>query len=101
MTDGYAMNSTDPKVLFWNGLAMLMRRSTHCNFANDECWRVRVHPTITSISSNTGYTTGGQNFTISGNSLNGTNVYITVDGVNCSIIEHGLSDITCVTGAKA
>jgi hypothetical protein len=58
MTDGSSQNSTDPKILFYNGLAMLMRGATHCNFANTDCWTVRVHPRIKTVSWNTGYTTG-------------------------------------------
>lgn len=32
----------------------------HCNFAGDECWRVRTHPTITGVNTNTGWNTGSQ-----------------------------------------
>jgi len=59
MTDGASMNSTTPRILFWNGLAQMMRGMTHCNFAGDDCWIVRVHPRIKSVSYNEGYTTGG------------------------------------------
>jgi hypothetical protein len=55
------MNSTEPRILFWNGLADLTYASKHhCNFKGDDCWTVRVHPRISKVSANTGYTTGGQ-----------------------------------------
>jgi hypothetical protein len=98
MTDGASMNSTEPKVLFWNGLAMIMRSHTHCNFANDDCYVVRVHPSIDSVSYNQGYTTGGQRLELKGNSFNGTNVNVQVDGVNCTIYDRGLDYIKCITG---
>lgn len=101
MTDGYAMNSTDPAVLFYNGLALLMRQATHCNFNNSECWTVRVHPRIKTVSHNTGYTTGGQHLRLTGVSFNGTNVEIWVDGVNCTIVEHDLDYMVCVTGGAS
>ena len=90
MTDGASMNSTEPRILFYNGLAMVMRSATHCNFANDDCWTVRVHPRIKSVSYNTGYTTGGQSLKIEGLQLNGTNVEVLVDGQECRITDHNL-----------
>ena len=36
-----------------------MRGATHCNFAGDDCWHMRVHPRIKTVSWNQGYTTGG------------------------------------------
>jgi hypothetical protein len=78
---------------------MLMRETTHCNFANDDCWTVRVHPRIKNVSYNTGYMTGSQELKISGVSLNGTNIEVEVGGVNCDITDSGLDYIECVTGA--
>lgn len=101
MTDGASMNSTEPKILFWNGLAMVMRTATHCNFANDDCWVVRVHPRIDSISYNEGYTTGGQHITIKGNAFNGTNINVMVGDVECSVTDSSLDYIKCVTGASS
>jgi len=93
MTDGTATNSTEPKILFYNGLAMLMRGMTHCNFVGDDCWTVRVHPRIKSVSYNSGYTSGGQYIRIDGVSFNGTNLDISVDGVNCAVTDSDLDYI--------
>jgi hypothetical protein len=70
-----------------------------CNFAGDDCWKVRVHPKIDSISHNTGYTTGGQLLKIQGYGLNGTDVSVLVDGVECDVKETSLNSISCVTRA--
>jgi hypothetical protein len=101
MTDGYAMNSTEPRILFYNGLAMLMRGMTHCNFAGDDCWSVRVHPRIKSVTYNEGYTTGGQRIRIEGVSFNGTNIDVTVGGEVCDVTDSDLDYIVCMTNSAA
>jgi len=76
----------------------------HCNFAGDECWYVRTHPKIESVSAASGYTTGGQELTISGWGLKGTsldNVEVLVDGVACDVTSSTLETITCLTGVAA
>jgi hypothetical protein len=101
MTDGVSMNTTNPKLLFTNGLAQIVRSATHCNYAGDECWVVRVHPRIKTVSHNTGYSTGGQVVRIDGVQLNGTNIEVKVDGIDC-VVETAEQDyITCVTGESS
>ena len=79
-----------------------MRGATHCNFANTDCWTVRVHPRIKTVSWNTGYTTGSQEIKITGVSLNGTtSVEVTAGGVNCTVTESDLDYIKCVTGSSS
>lgn len=97
MTDSASMNSTTPRILFYNGLAQMTRGMTHCNFAQDDCWTVRVHPRITTVSFNDGYTTGGQEIHITGVTLNGTNVEVSLGGTPCDIVERDFDFITCVT----
>jgi hypothetical protein len=64
--------SVDPDVNFSKyGRVNLKERSLHCNFAGDECWRVRIHPRIDAISASSGYTTGGQIILIKGHGLGG------------------------------
>ena len=48
-----------PEVRFRTGNAYLRPSAKHCNFAGDDCWYVKTHPKIDSISSDTGYLTGG------------------------------------------
>ena len=83
------------------GNAYLRDSAKHCNFAGDDCWYVKTHPKIDSISAEDGYTTGGQRLTISGWGLKGEtkdDVIVEVDGVPCKVEEHGLEEIICTTG---
>jgi hypothetical protein len=101
MTDGATMNTTNPKILFTNGLAQIVRSATHCNYAGDDCWVVRVHPRIKTVSHTYGYSTGGQVIRIEGVQLNGTNIEVKVDGIDC-VVETAEQDyITCVTGESS
>jgi hypothetical protein len=51
------------------GYAMNRPTATHCTWDGTECWTVRTHPKIDSVSASTGYTTGGQEITITGQGL--------------------------------
>ena len=79
-----------------------MRESAkHCNFAGDDCWYVKTHPKIDTISAVDGYKTGGQTMTIAGWGLKGTtldDVSVTIDGVLCKVTSSTQEEITCVTG---
>lgn len=48
-----------PEVRFRVGNAFLRESAKHCNFAGDDCWYVKTHPKIDSISAVDGYKTGG------------------------------------------
>ena len=68
-----------------------MDASKHCNFAGDDCWTVKTHPTIDSISSHIGYSTGGQDISIKGNFLKATNkdeIEVLVDNIPCFVNEN-------------
>jgi hypothetical protein len=76
-------------VRFRVGNAFNRESSKHCNFEGTECWHVKTHPKIDSISADAGYTTGGQTLTIKGWGLKGTtlaNVDVKVDGVSCKVL---------------
>jgi hypothetical protein len=91
-------------VRFRVGNAYLRQSAKHCNFDGDDCWFVKTHPKIDSISSTDGYTTGGQTLTISGWGLKGksiNDVKISVDGVPCTVMSHEQDEIVCVTNAAA
>lgn len=84
------------------GNAYLRESAYHCNFAGDDCWYIKTHPKIDSISAADGYITGGQAITISGWGLKGVtldDVTVTVDGVDCTITSSTLDEITCVTNS--
>jgi len=93
-----------PEVRFRVGNAFLKETAKHCNFAGTDCWYVRTHPKIESVSAPSGYTTGGQTLTISGWGLKGdslSDVEVVVDGVPCSVKSATLEKITCITGAAS
>ena len=48
------------------GRARLMESSRHCSFDGTDCWTIRVHPKIDSVSAATGYINGGQTLVIKG-----------------------------------
>jgi hypothetical protein len=74
--------------------------SKNCNVDMTDCYDVRIMPSITGISSSGGYTSGGQELTITGTSLNGTAIDIKVDGSECEVTDSGFFEITCSTGEK-
>lgn len=93
-----------PEVRFRVGNAQLRDSAKHCNFAGDECWYVRTHPKIDTVSATSGYTTGGQEIKITGWGLKGTtlaDVEVTIDGVSCAVTSTDKETITCVTGAAS
>ena len=48
-----------PEVRFRVGNAYLRDSAYHCNFAGDDCWYIKTHPKIDTISVTDGYITGG------------------------------------------
>lgn len=56
---------------------------------------------MTSISANTGYTTGGQTLIINGYGFNNPNISVTIDGAQCAVQNYSLNQFTCATGANA
>ena len=48
-----------PKVRFTPGYAINTEQAKTCNFSNTDCWEVRVHPHIDSVSTSEGYNSGG------------------------------------------
>jgi hypothetical protein len=78
--------SADPDLNFsMFGRTFIRSTARHCNFAGDDCWTVRVHASILSISASTGYVDGGQMLTITGKGFSGDEVTVTVDGVECIV----------------
>lgn len=63
-----------------------------------ECWTIRTHPRIDSISKSQGYISGGQVLDITGVGLKGTDVQVTIDGVACSVQSVTAELIRCKTG---
>jgi len=99
--DQYPAENSEPKLNFRVGDAVNMPTTQHCNFAGDDCWTVRTHPKIDGLSANSGYTTGSHELTISGYGLNGTDVSVVVDGVDCNVKSSQSESIVCETQAGA
>ena len=54
-----ANKSSDVVARFRSGNAYKRSTAQHCNFSGDDCWYVRTHPKIESISETSGSTEGG------------------------------------------
>ena len=74
---------SEPKLMFYPGYAYNQPTAKSCNFVCDDCWTVRAHARIDSISDSTGYTNGGQSLTINGWGLRSQDVQVEIDGVPC------------------
>jgi hypothetical protein len=94
---------SDVTVQFRTGHAYPRATSRHCLFDMSECWTVRTHPSITSISKSQGYIAGGQVLSISGAGLKGTgnDVQVSIAGVPCEVLSVDSDLITCRTGEAA
>ena len=91
--------NSQPQVRFTNGFAYTMPEAKrHCTFAGDECWTVRTHPVVDSISQTEGFTSGGQTLVIRGSGFTSTDQTVTIDGVECDVIDSTDEQITCLTG---
>jgi hypothetical protein len=62
-----------------------MNEMETCAYDGVTCFKAKIMPTVSDISHNTGYAEGGQTMTITGTSLDGTNVSVTVDGISCNV----------------
>ena len=93
--------NVEPKLFYRVGAQINSETATHCNFAGDDCWRVKVHPKVDSVSASTGYKTGGQEITINGYGLEAADlndVSVKVDGVDCAVKTSAIDSIVCETG---
>jgi len=73
----------------------------HCNVANTSCYEARTVPVIFNVSSNTGYTSGGQNLTVYGHGFGQGNITATVDGVNCTVTQHQERSFSCEVAPRS
>jgi len=96
-----------PTLLFKKGLTVPIDSAKKCDFAGTDCWTMRVHPRIDTISASSGYINGGQELTITGWDLEGTkaegstlptDVTVSVAGTACTITSTSETAIKCVTG---
>ncbi len=83
---GYAMNDT--------------RTMPVCLYDGTTCYNTKVMPTLASVSHNSGFSTGGQNLTLTGTSFESENVVVTVDDLPCTIQTKSDQTIMCTTPFK-
>ena len=62
------------------------------------CYGPKNLPSVTGVSSSEGYTTGLKELTITGTSLDGSNVLVEVDGNACNVTSVSESEIKCKPG---
>ena len=72
-----------------------------CNYDESFCYDTRTVAMIESVSMNTGYITGGQNLTITGNGFDNSTIDITVDGVSCPVTQFDKTTVSCTTQTAA
>jgi hypothetical protein len=84
------------------GYAMIDQKNYNTTLLDGESsYGVKVMPTVSSISSHQGFAEGGQELTITGTSLDGDAVTVTVDGLPCKDVKKiGTTGLTCTTSEK-
>ena len=73
------------------GHSMNEKSTVTCLYDGVTCYSVKVMPTVSGISANAGHAEGGQTLTISGTSLDGETVSVTVDGEPCTVDDSSIS----------
>ena len=98
-----ARNATSDVTAFFRGAGYAMNDTgtiETCQYDGVTCYRAKVMPTVSAISHNEGYAVGGQTLTITGTSLDGAAVTVTVDGLACEVQTISVTELTCITSAK-
>lgn len=71
-----------------------------CNVQGDDCYFVRTVPSISSVDISEGYTSGGQELTITGHSFDANeSIEVTVGDAVCTVKEFNSKQIKCETSA--
>lgn len=76
-------------------------QAKHCNFDQTHCYKAFSVPVIFTVSSNTGYTTGGQILSVTGHGFNNQKITAQVDGVDCVVLTSSRAHFTCKVQPKA
>jgi hypothetical protein len=72
--------------------------ATTCDITGTDCYKVRTVPSIASVDVSAGYSTGGQELTITGYSLDANeSLEVMVGDEPCTITESGRNQIKCLT----
>ena len=81
-------NATASVSAFFRGAGYAMNNTSTietCAYDDVTCYRVKVMPTVGTISHSEGHAEGGQLMTITGTSLDGAAVSVTVDNIACDV----------------
>lgn len=101
VTDQQPNSQSTPEARFVTGDSFIRNSAQHCTFDGTECWTVRTHAKIEAISADSGYTSGGQQMTITGHGFRSDNIQVTVDGQPCEVTSHDNESLTCITSEAA
>jgi hypothetical protein len=88
-------------MLWETGNTMLHPQAKTCTYDMTDCYFTKTIPVIQSVSANSGYTTGGQNFTIEGFGFDNATLDIQVAGQSCVPTFIGKEKIQCLTQASS
>lgn len=99
-TDQKPNKNSTPRARFITGDSYIRDSAIHCNFAGDDCWTIRTHAVVESVSANSGNVVGGQQLTIKGWGFE-NNASVTVAGVPCEVTKASMEELVCVTGQAA
>ena len=96
-------NSSADVTAFFRGAGYAMEDTTTLPtyLFDGSSYTVKVMPTVSSVSHDQGYAEGSQTLTITGTSLDSSNVAVTVDDVTCDVVSSSETQIVCKTGKKA
>jgi hypothetical protein len=75
--------------------------ATHCDIKNETCYQAKNVPVVFNISDRIGYSSGGQNLTISGHGFSAGNITVTVDGVPCDVTQYQDDSMSCEINPKS
>jgi hypothetical protein len=98
------VRTASPRIVAWfHGAGNAYKdenASTTCNIDATKCYEAMIMPVIESIDKNSGYTSGGQEVTITGKSLNATNAEVMIADTACTVTSSSFYEIKCTTGSK-
>jgi hypothetical protein len=80
---------------------VLKQEATHCTYDNKTCYQAMAVPVIFGTSSNIGYTSGGQNLTVSGYGFGKGKITAKVDGQDCVVTQQSDYSFSCKVSSKA
>lgn len=73
----------------------------HCSYDNSTCYYAKTVPVIHDMTTNTGYTTGGNVLNVTGWGFRSPNITATADGKACTVLEYSEAWFTCEVASSA